>query len=246
MSDKAATAILTAIRGFEKCRTAHEVGQAVARALAPLGLTTYAIGGMPPPSDPNPTPFTVHNWPLEWERTYLDQGFGAVDPIPRMAMTRALPFTISDLRSGRLGPAPGPEADGYFAAARALGRDHGLVVPIHGPFGAHGLAVFAGPGPDPAPDLRPLLQSLGTYAYARMMALFARQPPDGTGPALTPREAEVLRLARSGRGDEEIARTIGIAVRTVRFHFENARRRLGARTRAEALVLAVNHHLLGA
>jgi DNA-binding CsgD family transcriptional regulator len=33
-------------------------------------------------------------------------------------------------------------------------------------------------------------------------------------------------------------------VRTVRFHFENARRKLGTSTRAEALARAMNLHLI--
>jgi DNA-binding CsgD family transcriptional regulator len=62
--------------------------------------------------------------------------------------------------------------------------------------------------------------------------------------ALSTREVEVLRAARDGHRDAAIAETLGLSVRTVRFHFENARRKLGSSTRAEALARAMNLHLI--
>lgn len=237
--------ILQAIEAISKCRTPQEVGGVVTGALAGYGLTTFAIGGMPPPSDPNPTPFTFHNWPDIWSETYLREGFGAVDPIPRAAMITAMPFTLAELQSGQLGQTLGPECDAYFAAARAIGRGAALIVPIHGPFGYHGIAVFAGPRLDMGPNARACLHLLAIYAHNRMLTLYARGSP-ALVPQLTPREVEVLRHARNGLTDDAVATQTGITVRTVRFHFENARKRLGAKTRAEALLLAASHHLLGA
>ncbi|MEJ7893397.1 MAG: helix-turn-helix transcriptional regulator [Solirubrobacteraceae bacterium] len=54
------------------------------------------------------------------------------------------------------------------------------------------------------------------------------------GDALSPREAEVARLAGMGRKNREIAEALFISTRTVETHVASALRKLGARSR-EAL-----------
>ena len=56
---------------------------------------------------------------------------------------------------------------------------------------------------------------------------------------LSPREREVLVLVSEGLTAREIAERLAIGVSTVRTHVENARTKLGARTRAEAVARAV-------
>ena len=47
-----------------------------------------------------------------------------------------------------------------------------------------------------------------------------------------------------GRRDKEIADLLGITEATVRFHIDNARRKLGARNRAQAVARLANLRLL--
>ncbi len=61
---------------------------------------------------------------------------------------------------------------------------------------------------------------------------------------LSPRELEVLRLASRGRTNGEIGKLCGISERTVRFHIENARPKLGARSRHEAIQAVVAERLV--
>ena len=56
---------------------------------------------------------------------------------------------------------------------------------------------------------------------------------------LTPRELEVLAEISAGRSNKAIARTLGISLHTVKFHIESLLRKLGARTRAEAVAKAL-------
>ncbi len=64
----------------------------------------------------------------------------------------------------------------------------------------------------------------------------ASRPPD----ALTPREAEILRLLAAGKTNKEIAAELVISVHTVERHVQNAYRKVNARNRAEAAAYAVN------
>ena len=56
---------------------------------------------------------------------------------------------------------------------------------------------------------------------------------------LNSREIEVLTSVARGQRSAEIAKKLGIAKRTVDFHLDNARIKLGATTRAQAVVKAV-------
>lgn len=58
---------------------------------------------------------------------------------------------------------------------------------------------------------------------------------------LTIRQCESLRLCAGGKHDAEIAEIMGIAQGTAHEHIEEAKRRLGVRTRIEAVVIAARN-----
>lgn len=59
-------------------------------------------------------------------------------------------------------------------------------------------------------------------------------------PALSPREVQVLEQLALGFRGTEIAEALGISPDTVRVHVRNAMRKLGARTRAQAIGIAMS------
>lgn len=61
---------------------------------------------------------------------------------------------------------------------------------------------------------------------------------------LTKREKDVLRLMVTGVGNEEIADQLFIATSTVKNHVRNIFRKLDVNTRVEAVVYALDHHLV--
>jgi two-component system nitrate/nitrite response regulator NarL len=69
-----------------------------------------------------------------------------------------------------------------------------------------------------------------------------RRPADG--PALSPRELEVLRHVYGGANNARIASTMRLTESTVRTYLARVYDKLGVRTRAEALVAAVERGLL--
>ena len=66
-----------------------------------------------------------------------------------------------------------------------------------------------------------------------------------TGSALTPREAEVLRLLSEGLANKEIAARLSFSTHTAKFHVESILRKLGAANRAEAVMEGIRQGLLG-
>jgi DNA-binding CsgD family transcriptional regulator len=65
----------------------------------------------------------------------------------------------------------------------------------------------------------------------------AMRETDGHAP-LTPRELEVLATLAEGMTNKAIARRLNISLHTVKFHLESLFRKLGARTRTEAVAKA--------
>ncbi len=69
-------------------------------------------------------------------------------------------------------------------------------------------------------------------------------PAAASGPALSARETEVLRLLAEGRTNKEIAATLVISERTAKFHVRSLFAKLGATNRTEAVALATRRGLI--
>jgi DNA-binding NarL/FixJ family response regulator len=61
---------------------------------------------------------------------------------------------------------------------------------------------------------------------------------------LNKQEVATLTLAARGRTSVQIAKDLGLTKRTVDFHIDNARRKLGAKTRLHAVIKARDGHLI--
>jgi len=74
-----------------------------------------------------------------------------------------------------------------------------------------------------------------------------RTPKSEIWPAavhLNPREIEILTWAARGKTSSEIAQILGLSKRTVDFHADNARTKLGAATRIEATIKAATQRII--
>jgi PAS domain S-box-containing protein len=60
-----------------------------------------------------------------------------------------------------------------------------------------------------------------------------------TSPELSPRQREVIELVAEGLTSTEIAERLGVSPETVRTHLRNARLKLGASTKAQAVAIAM-------
>jgi DNA-binding CsgD family transcriptional regulator len=67
------------------------------------------------------------------------------------------------------------------------------------------------------------------------------------GPAgrITAREGEILGWVAAGKSDWAIGQILHISGKTVNFHVENAKRKLGVGTRVQAVLVAVQSGIIG-
>ena len=77
------------------------------------------------------------------------------------------------------------------------------------------------------------------------LAEFADRGDSGFKSALSDRELEVLKLVAKGYSNRQIARSISVTERTVRFHLERILEKLGVSNRTEAVALAFQKGWLG-
>jgi DNA-binding NarL/FixJ family response regulator len=86
----------------------------------------------------------------------------------------------------------------------------------------------------------------GSHLAPRVAArvLGAVGAPRRSPTRLTAREREVLQLLAQGLATKQIARSLGVTERTVKFHVASIFAKLGATNRAQAVALAAQHNLL--
>jgi DNA-binding NarL/FixJ family response regulator len=103
--------------------------------------------------------------------------------------------------------------------------------------GAAGFALKSG---DPE-ELEEAIRTVAAgddYLDPRLTPLLARDPGEKIN-SLSPREREILGLLSEGLSGEQAARQLALSSETVRTHVRNAMAKLGATTRAHAIVLAL-------
>jgi len=88
------------------------------------------------------------------------------------------------------------------------------------------------------------LSAIATCAMSRALQLMAPQDETASRARLTERETECLRWAALGKSEWEISRILGISEHTVERHLLNAKSRLGAVNRVQAVAEAIRLGLI--
>jgi DNA-binding NarL/FixJ family response regulator len=83
-----------------------------------------------------------------------------------------------------------------------------------------------------------------TPRIAEEVVMTLAEPGQGTGPRLTERQSQVLRLVAEGRTMKEVAAELGLSRRTVETHKYQMMQTLGLHTTAELIRYALDHGLI--
>jgi len=224
------------IDALAACGTIEDVKTLFQRQIALHGYTASACGAFVP-TDRGPEPhFFFQDWPPEWLALYQARNFVAVDYGVAEARRRIAPFTWLEAKAERT--LSRPEQD-LWDTVNAWGWTDGLSVPIHGPGGYFAIVTMAGKKQPMPPALRAHLHLLAFTTHERCRALTGLALVAPTETALTHRELECLRWVAAGKTDPETGVILGISATTVKFHVDQARRKLGAHTRPQAVARLV-------
>ena len=175
---------------------------------------------------------------------FRPDGLWRSDPLTHVSRFRPSPFVVP--REDLLQFGEPAAARVVYEMNEANGGTSKLVFTVPGEAGSTWLCVYG--GVYAKRDLHGTM-SMGRDVLALSMALVAAriaqfgarvQDP----PRLSPREREVLSHLAAGRRGDAIAWRMGITLSTVDLHVANARRKLGAATREQALVEAIRYGLI--
>jgi DNA-binding CsgD family transcriptional regulator len=211
------------------------LGERFGRAMRPYGFSVYAAGSLTAP-DPG-RPFILINWPREWLELYAAQGFAGEDIVVATALQEPEPFTWGEVKARHPGA-----SQRVFEASERFGWRDGFVVPVHGPGQERGIVSLAGWDIAMEPNDRATVAQLAVAAYRRGTEILRRETRRSM---LSARERETLRLVAEGLDDGLIAERLNVSRSTAHFHVENAKRRLGATSRAHAVAIALRRGIIG-
>jgi LuxR family quorum sensing-dependent transcriptional regulator len=209
---------------------ADELAVATSAVSGAFGLPTVMVGALVVRGDKVGGRFYFGNWSDEWTGVYLEKVF-ADDPLVHEARRRMSPFTWSELWAE--GDLPQAVRE-VIEMGRQRGWQEGLAVPIHGPGGYLGLASFAGGAVTLSATDRALLLALAHAAHQRGKALYGSKVDDAAI-RLTRRELQAMRWVSRGKTDAQIGEILKLSATTVHYYVEQAKRKLGVRSRSQAI-----------
>ena len=165
---------------------------------------------------------------------YLERGYLQFDACVSQIFRARGPFTWSDLSHSELSS----EALGILGEAADADAREGFVVPVLGGGGEFYGVRLTSPHKQFDPAARPTLHALATVYVFEGVKLLEVVDDVETHTPLTRRETECLRWVSEGKSDWDISEILGISEATVHAHVENAKRKIGVRSRVQATVLA--------
>ena len=175
---------------------------------------------------------------------YRDERMDLVDPVAREVGASWLPvvWDFRDyIRSQERRCAE------LFERSAEVGYERGICARIDGPLGRHFVftSIYAGGSDSLRASERTLghiLMILGLHVARAHQRLTAKS--SATGLALTGRERECLTWSARGKTAWEVSRIIDVAERTVNFHLQNAMGKLGATSKHQAYMKAIEYNLI--
>lgn len=186
--------------------------------------------------------FFFVDWPKPWLEFYEREGFFHHDMLAIESRRRIGSCWVSDvIARGKLTA----RQQDLVKAFEAYGWKDVFAVPIHGPASLQGLVTMV-----TREDIEvgavdcSLLETAARTVWDRCRTSAGFGLSNMDQPRLSARELECLQWAAAGKSDNDIGTLLGIKPVTARFHIEAAKKRLGVRTRIQAVAMGVLHGLI--
>jgi len=228
------------VEAIEASKTAASVIRQFEKVIGELGFHAYIMAGIPM-SGQSLAELTIANgWPAEWFDLYNRENLQAVDPVAQRCFSNLNPFEWKGISYDR---EHDPRGHDVMMRARDFGFCEGFCIPIHYD-DAIGAVSIAGERPYLDAETKGALHLMGVFTHGRLRAL-GRPTVAACGRRLSGMEAEVLRWAARGKTAWETGQILGISERNVRWHLEEAQRKLMTNNKTATVATAiVNREIL--
>jgi len=188
-----------------------------------------------------------------WTRSFLKRKMFKADFVYRACRTTTLPFVWSydscpEIVQGLGHRATMTEIIGIGKMVESTGFLGGISVPIHGLAGFFGYVSLV--SREHLPCLLEQHEEYGDHLLGVVHRFYDACADklvvcEAEGEHLSARELECLTLLGLGKTLNETAEILDLSYSTVRFHLQNAERKLGTSTRTHAIAKAASMGLLG-
>jgi len=201
-----------------------------------LGLSYVACGAHIDPDDPPAGAFLFANYPQEWCDRFRARGYARIDPVyAHAARVRDAFFWDDDAFLAALND----RQNRVLNEARQFRVANGFTVPLrHDFYLPASISVMSDSG-DIDEWVRIAVGLIGTHVYQTASMMMSHGRLASREAQLSRRERQCLDLKAHGASDDEIARRLDISISTVCRHLDQARLRLGAKSREHAVWRAV-------
>lgn len=225
----------------EKLMEGHEV---LRNALNAYGLDHVVYIAVNLPTERRPTPLVAMTYSPDWQKHYAQNDYVDIDPVVKAGVGGILPVDWATLDRKH------PTVKKFFGEAQEFRiGGQGLSIPVRGRHGEFALFSVTSEMADAewAKVKERYMRDFMLFAYNfHTFALNAEHIEAGEEyrDKLSFREVECLRWVAMGKSAWDTGQIMNVSERTVKFHLENARSKLGAMNTTHAVSKAVNLNLI--
>ncbi|MEM6464463.1 MAG: LuxR family transcriptional regulator [Pseudomonadota bacterium] len=190
----------------------------------------------------DPTIELQTNYPRAWADRYCERRYDQIDPLVQRSRNVSNPIVWG---SDQFLKSLDKRRYRFFMEAREFGVRCGISFPIRRADGSVGLVTYTAPDDDVLSDIvNERGARLWVAAHQIMDCLTDELPQGNADNPLSAREREALIWVAEGCTSEEIADRMFITSSAVNYHLGNATRKLGARNRHHATLMALKNKLI--
>jgi DNA-binding CsgD family transcriptional regulator len=207
-------------------------------AISRYGLRHIAYTAINVP-EPNLGPFyVICTYPQQWVERYIERNYVVLDPVVRKSFTTITPFDWDDL------PKKAPAVKNFFGESVEFGLGRrGITFPVRGNRNEIGsFSINSEASSREWLALRKfLIRDFQVLAILFHDGVLRQGRTIGATQSdkLSVRETECLKWAAEGKTVWETSLILGISERCVRFHLDQARRKLDCLTKVQAVAKSI-------
>ena len=229
------------IQQSQQAKSVEELHAICTKACHIFGFDQFLYGGRIPTSFVRPQLIIISGYSQEWWDHYNEQDYFKNDPVLEYCTQNILPLEWHNMPEQQLSKKLSSKIMNECAD---FGLKAGVSFPVHTPTGEFAMLSFTS-DKNPtsiSPDIQyalPHLMILTHYIHEAVMRIFRNQHNSKGAIELTQREKECLLWAAEGKTSDETANILHISESTVRFHLNNAARKLNVHNRRHAIARAI-------
>lgn len=230
---------LAYISDLQQADTPGAICEKLLDVTSAFGLTALMAGTVPQPGTPKGKQkdhVLLCDWPIEWLERYVARNYVDHDPIVTRMKQLQAPFqwrdAASEVKIDR-------DGEVVMGDAGEFKLKDGLAFPLVTLDGQIVMVSLGGEQIEMSGLEFGMISLVSGFAIGRAMQLHAGTVRTIDHVDLTPRELECLKWASAGKSEWEISQILGISEHTSEKHLLNAKTKLGAVNRVQAVAEAI-------